>query len=194
VHFSGPVTVSNGTPTLLLSNGAVATYQASPDPSTLVFNYTVGSNSSENTNQLAAAAISLNGATITNLLGAAVDVAHAVEHFVSGILQVITGVFVPTALFTAGNDVVDFNHLKQAQADALAGGADIYHGLGGSDTVTLPDKAYYNVSAGNGVTLGWSDSDASTFYTGSQSGDTYTVNGGDGSYHIVEGDGLSLSP
>jgi autotransporter passenger strand-loop-strand repeat protein/autotransporter-associated beta strand protein len=95
-------------------------------------------------------------------------------------------------LFTTGADTVDFNNLTTAQRAAIAGGADIYHGLGGSDLVTLPNEANYNESVGNGQTLGWTDTAASTFYTGSQAGDTYTVNGGDGSYNIVEGAGTEF--
>jgi hypothetical protein len=88
------------------------------------------------------------------------------------------------ALFTSGADIVDFNNLAPEQQLAIAGGADIYHGLGGSDVVTLPDEANYNESVGNGQTLDWTDTPASTFYTGSRVGDTYTVNGGDGDYYI----------
>src|SRR5262249_46180752 len=102
------------------------------------------------------------------------------------------GFIANSSLFTTGADNVDFNKLTSDQQAAIAGGADIYHGRGGSDTVTLPDKANYNESVGNGQTLGWTDTSASTFYTGSQAGDTYTVNGSDGSYFIVEGAGTEF--
>jgi hypothetical protein len=98
----------------------------------------------------------------------------------------------PPALFMTGADTVDFNNLTTAQQAAIAGGADIYHGLGGNDVVTLPNEANYSESVGNGHTLGWTDTAASTFYTGSQPGDTYTVNGGDGDYYIVEGAGTEF--
>jgi hypothetical protein len=95
-------------------------------------------------------------------------------------------------LFTTGADFIDFNNLTTAQQAAVAGGSNIYHGLGGNDVVTLPNQANYNESVGNGVTLGWTNTAASSFYTESQSGATYTVNGGDGSYHIVEGAGTEF--
>ena len=100
-------------------------------------------------------------------------------------------------LFTTGADYVDFNinapsGLTPAQQAAIAGGADIYHGLGGDDVVTLPSEANYNESVGSGKTLGWTDTAASTFTTGSQLGDTYTVNGSDGSYFIQEGAGTEF--
>lgn len=100
-------------------------------------------------------------------------------------------------LFTTGDDDVNFNidqpgGLSPAQQAAIAGGGDIYHGLGGDDVVTLPNEANYDESVGNGQTLGWTDTPASTFYTGSQVGDIYTVNGGVGDYYIVEGAGTEF--
>ncbi len=95
-------------------------------------------------------------------------------------------------LFTPGADTVDFDNLTSAQQAEIAAGADIYDGLGGSDTVTLPDEADYNEDVGNGQTLGWTDTPASTFSTGSQIGDTYTVNGEDGDYYIAEGAGTEF--
>ena len=92
------------------------------------------------------------------------------------------------ALFTPGAEVVNFNALTSDQKTAIAGGADIYHGLGGNDVVTLPDKARYNESV-DGKTLGWIDSAGSPFNTGSKVGDTYTVTGSDGDYFIIGGAG-----
>jgi hypothetical protein len=97
-------------------------------------------------------------------------------------------------LFTSGANIVDFNEddpdgLTAAQQTAIAAGADIYHGLGGNDVVTLPNEANYNENVGGIKTLSWTDTSASTFYTGSQAGDTYTVNGSNGSYFIQEGAG-----
>src|SRR5262249_27357890 len=68
------------------------------------------------------------------------------------------------SLFTTGDDTVNFNSLLPAQQTAIAAASDralLYSGLGGSDTVTLPNKANYNESVGNGQTLGWTDSAAS---------------------------------
>jgi hypothetical protein len=53
------------------------------------------------------------------------------------------------ALFTTGADIVDSNGVTgvignsnstRAQRSAIADGADIYHGLGADDVVTLPDE------------------------------------------------------
>jgi hypothetical protein len=90
-------------------------------------------------------------------------------------------------LFTTGRDVVDFNNLNPDQKAAIAAGADIYHGLGGNDVVTLPSAAKFNQSVGDGKTLGWTDTAASRFYTGSQAGDSYTIYGSPGDHMIVGG-------
>jgi hypothetical protein len=92
------------------------------------------------------------------------------------------------ALFTTSADSVDFNNLTSAQQAAIAGGANVYNGLGGSDIVTLPSIANYNVSlASAGGTLNWDPSQ--TFVTGSQVGNNYTVYGSDGSYKVALGAG-----
>ena len=53
---------------------------------------------------------------------------------------------VEQSLFTTGPDIVNFNILTAGQQAAIASGADIYHGLGGSDVVTFPNEANYNES------------------------------------------------
>jgi len=83
-------------------------------------------------------------------------------------------------LFTTGDDVVDFNNLEAGQVIAIANGADLYHGLGGTDFVDLPNVANY-------AAIGWSSS--ATFYTGSLAGDSYFVTAGDGNYNIQLGAG-----
>jgi hypothetical protein len=93
-------------------------------------------------------------------------------------------------LFTTGADNVDFNNLTAVQQAAIAGGADIYHGLGGNDVVTLPNKANYNESVGNGKTLNWVA--GSTFHTGDTSGQSYTITGGDGIDTIQLGAGNDI--
>jgi VCBS repeat-containing protein len=56
----------------------------------------------------------------------------------SGISAQLSG-----SLFTTKSNRVDFNDLRNAQKQAIAGGADLYHSLAGDDTVTLPDKDHY---------------------------------------------------
>ena len=97
-------------------------------------------------------------------------------------------------MFTSGSDQVNFNvdsptGLRDTQKLAIANGADLYHGLGGDDVVTLPSVANYNEDIGNGKALSWIDSPFVPFVTGSQIGDTYQVYGTDGDYFIAAGAG-----
>jgi hypothetical protein len=96
-------------------------------------------------------------------------------------------------LFTTGADAVNFNALTSDQQAAISGAAGdrslLYQGLGGSDTVTLPNQANYDAIVGNGQKLGWNS--ANTFYGGSQAGQHYTITGGDGDDHIITGEGDS---
>jgi RTX calcium-binding nonapeptide repeat (4 copies)/Protein of unknown function (DUF2974) len=90
-------------------------------------------------------------------------------------------------LFTTGAEAVDFNDLTTAQEVAIADGADVYDGLGGSDVVTLPNEANYDESVGSGQTLGWVQ--GTTFDTGDSAGQNYTITGGDGNDTIQLGNG-----
>jgi hypothetical protein len=76
--------------------------------------------------------------------------------YVSQVNEVV-GIF--DQLFTTGSDTVNFNQFPALEAEypGLVIAGDPYHGLGGSDTVTLPDEANYNAPLGNGSTLGWTD-------------------------------------
>ena len=96
---------------------------------------------------------------------------------------------VEAALFTTSADTVNFNALTAFQKGEVVSGADHYHGLGGSDVVTLPNVANYNASVGGSATLGWANSSAQPFVTGSEVGDKYTVTGNDGNYFIAAGAG-----
>src|SRR5262249_17721192 len=78
-------------------------------------------------------------------------------------------------LFTTGSDSVNFNSLTPDQQQAIANGADITHGLGGNDVVTLPNSG------------------TATFYTDSTVADNnYRVIGGSGTYNIFEGAGTEF--
>ncbi|MFO1159840.1 MAG: nidogen-like domain-containing protein [Reyranellaceae bacterium] len=82
VGFSQGVVVdtAKGSPTLVLSNGAVATYDApasTPANGALVFDYKVGAN--DKATDLIVNALNLNGATIKDSHGTAVDIGGAAK-------------------------------------------------------------------------------------------------------------------
>jgi hypothetical protein len=91
VTFSSVVTVVDGTPTLALNDGGVATYVSGSGSSALVFKYTVaaGQNIADLTSA-ASSAIALNGATIRGTSGTNAVLTGANGYNPAGILQIDT--------------------------------------------------------------------------------------------------------
>ena len=71
LNLNGAVTVTGGTPTLTLNDGGTATYTGGSGSNALTFSYTVGAG--QNTAALAATAVNLNSATITDSAGNAAN-------------------------------------------------------------------------------------------------------------------------
>ena len=69
--LSEAVTVAGGTPTLTLNDGGIATYAGGSGTNALTFSYTVGAG--QNTSALAATAVNLNSATVTDGAGNAAN-------------------------------------------------------------------------------------------------------------------------
>src|SRR5262249_6975186 len=97
-----------------------------------------------------------------------------------------TGTGTIDALFTTGTDIVNFNSLQPAQITAIQNNADIYHGLGGNDVVTLPNVANYQLTSG----VTWDPT--RTFVENDTAGQHLTITGGDGDDHISLGSGTHL--
>ena len=71
LNLSEAVTVAGGTPTLTLNDGGTATYTGGSGTNALTFSYTVAAG--QNTADLAATAVNLNSATITDGAGNAAN-------------------------------------------------------------------------------------------------------------------------
>ena len=71
LNLNEAVTVAGGTPTLTLNDGGVATYTGGSGSNALTFSYTVGAG--QNTAALAATAVNLNSATVTDGAGNAAN-------------------------------------------------------------------------------------------------------------------------
>ena len=71
LNLNEAVTVAGGTPTLTLNDGGTATYSGGSGTNALTFSYTVGAG--QNTAALAATAVNLNSATITDGAGNAAN-------------------------------------------------------------------------------------------------------------------------
>jgi len=74
VSMGQVVTVSGGKPTLTLNNGGIASYASGSGTGILTFSYTVAPK--QDVSQLSVTGINLNGATVTDSLGAAADFSH----------------------------------------------------------------------------------------------------------------------
>ena len=86
VATSEAVTVTGGTPTLALSDGGTASYNAAAStPTALAFSYTIAAG--QNAADLSVAGLALNGATIADAAGNAADLSGAVVN-PPGILQI----------------------------------------------------------------------------------------------------------
>ena len=71
LNLNEAVTVAGGTPTLTLNDGGTATYTGGSGTNALTFSYTVGAG--QNTAALAATAVNLNSATVTDGAGNAAN-------------------------------------------------------------------------------------------------------------------------
>ena len=99
INFSSAVTVNttNGSPTMALNDGGIASYIGGSGSTALVFSYVVASN--QNSPDLAISSVTLNGATIQDQSGNNANLTGAVNYNPTGALQIDTAVPVaPTGL------------------------------------------------------------------------------------------------
>jgi ELWxxDGT repeat protein len=106
VGFSEAVSVSGGTPTLLLNDGATASYDAAAttalkDPTKTVFDYTVGAG--QNTNELAVTG-SLNGGNIVDSTGNPADLTGLPTAFNGLLIDTTPPSLVITSEIMTGDD------------------------------------------------------------------------------------------
>ena len=144
VTTNDTITVASGSPTLTLSDGGTATYNAGAStPSSLVFNYTVAPG--QNSPDLTVTGDALNGATVTDSIGNPVDLSPAIGN-PPGILQIdttpptITSVTAtPTSGDLGAGQTVTFT-VTTSEPVAVTGG---------TPTLTLSDggTAIYNPGA-----------------------------------------------
>src|SRR5579883_3281109 len=163
VNFNEAVTVVGGTPSLTLNDGGTATYAGGSGSSALTFSYTVGTG--QNIGSLAATAVNLNGATITDGGGNAASLSL-------------------TNLTQVGPQV---DTTPPNVSSVVASGAGIAAGSGdlkACSVVTLTVNLSEAVSVANGVpTLTLNDGGTATYAGGSSPTSaltfTYTVGAGD---------------
>ena len=122
--MSEPVTVTDGAPSLVLSNGEVATYDAANStPDGLVFDYTVAAG--DDTAALSVASVNMNGSSVTDAAGNAASLSNAAT-LSFGSVAVHTG-FNPFATLSVSNP--DPNAIVTVDA-TVPGVAGIFTHLG----------------------------------------------------------------
>jgi hypothetical protein len=94
---------------------------------------------------------------------------------------------IPTApaIFSPGDDKIPFGELTPTQVSAINAGADLYHALGGSDTITLPDLVGNTYVLSPAVNVAWDPSQ--TFVVGAltdTAANTDAITGNNGNYNI----------
>ena len=149
MNLTEAVTVAGGTPTLTLNDGGTATYSGGSGTSALTFSYTVGAG--QNTAALAATAVNLNSASITDGAGNAANLSlsgltqsgpqiDTTAPTVSSVVASGTGISSGTGDLDAGKTVTLTMNLTEAVTVA-----------GGTPTLTLNDGGTATYSGGSGT-------------------------------------------
>ena len=144
--MSEAVMVAGGTPTLTLNDGGTATYTGGSGSSALTFSYTVAAG--QNTASLAATAVNLNAASITDGAGNAANLS------LSGLTQ--TGPQIDTTGPTISSVVEspasgDLNAGKTLTLTLNLSAAVTVNTTGGTPTLTLNDGGVATYSGGSGT-------------------------------------------
>ncbi len=149
INLSAAVTVTGGIPTLTLNDGGTATYTGGSGTSALTFSYTVGAG--QNTAGLAATAVNLNAASITDGQGDTATLSltgltqtgpqiDATTPSVSSVATSGTGISSGSGVLDAGETVILTLNLNEAVTIA-----------GGTPTLTLNDGGTATYTGGSGT-------------------------------------------
>ena len=149
VNLSEAVTVdtTNGTPTLTLNDGGIATYTGGTGTNALTFSYTVAAG--QNTADLAITAVNLNAATVTDGNGNVANLSGAVTN-PAGTLQIDTAT--PTISSIADSPASgDFNAGKVITLTLGMSEVVTVNTTGGTPTLTLNDGGVATYVSGTGT-------------------------------------------
>ena len=150
LNMSEAVTVSGGTPTLTLNDGGTATYDAAHSTTTsLAFDYTAAAG--QNTSALAATAVNLQSATVTDSTG------NAANFSLSGLVQ--TGPQIDTIAPTVASVAAAGSGITNGAGDLSAGHvvtltvnlSEAVTIANGAPTLTLNDGGTATYAAGSGT-------------------------------------------
>jgi hypothetical protein len=145
VNLNEAVTVAGGPPTLMLNDGATATYTGGSGSNALTFSYTVGAG--QNIADLAVTAFNQGTATIMNGAGTAANLSGAVTN-PAGTLQIDT----TTPTLSSITETPSSGHLKAGKTVTLTlNMSEAVTVSGGVPTLTLNDGATATYAGGSGT-------------------------------------------
>ncbi|WP_426614407.1 alkaline phosphatase family protein [Bradyrhizobium sp. McL0616] len=156
VNFSAAVTVntSGGTPTITLNDGGAASYTGGSGSTALTFSYTVAAG--QNTADLIASALNLNGATITGGNGIAANLTGATNYNPAGTLQIDTTAPTIASIAASGTGITNgTGTVSTGQVVTLTvntSEAVTVNTTGGTPTLVLNDGGTASYTGGSGST------------------------------------------
>ena len=156
VTFSEAVTVSGGTPNLVLNDGGTATYSSGSGSTTLVFSHTV--QAGQNVADLAVTSLSLNGATVKDTAGNLANTAAAAGYNPAGTLRIDTTVPTVASIAASGSSLT-------AGGGTVGVGATVTFTVAMSEAVSVTGTPSLSLSSGGKATYAGGSGSASLAFT-----------------------------
>ena len=156
VTFSEAVTVSGGTPALVLNDGGTATYSSGSGSTTLVFSHIV--QAGQNVADLAVTSLSLNGATLKDAAGNLANTAAAAGNNPAGTLRIDTTVPTVASIAASGSSLT-------AGSGTVGAGATVTFTVAMSEAVSVTGTPSLSLSSGGKATYTGGSGSASLVFT-----------------------------
>ena len=156
VTFSEAVSVSSGTPSLVLNDGGTATYSSGSGSTTLVFGHTV--QAGQNVADLAVTSLSLNGATLKDAAGNVANTTAATGYNPAGTLRIDTIAPTVASIATSGSSLT-------AGSGTVGVGATVTFTVAMSEAVTVTGSPTLSLSSGGKATYSGGTGSASLAFS-----------------------------
>jgi Big-like domain-containing protein/hemolysin type calcium-binding protein/parallel beta helix pectate lyase-like protein len=156
VTFSEAVTVSGGTPSLVLNDGGTAIYSSGSGSTTLVFTHTVLAG--QNVADLAVSSLALNGAALKDAAGNAANTAAAGGYNPAGTLRIDTTAPTIASIATSGAGLT-------AGSGTVGTGATVSFTVTMSEAVTVSGAPSLSLSSGGKATYAGGSGSASLVFS-----------------------------
>ena len=156
VTFSEAVTVSGGTPNLVLNDGGTATYSSGSGSTALVFSHTV--QAGQNVADLAVTSLSLNGATVKDTAGNLANTVAAAGYNPAGMLRIDTTVPTVSSIAASGPALT-------AGGGTVGAGATVIFTVAMSEAVSVTGTPSLSLSSGGKATYAGGSGSGSLVFT-----------------------------